>query len=65
MADDSAINMLTEEDFPANENSRYVRAEYVSLVSFAATPYWNEVNYLSNSVARSKSLSERAWSGLD
>ncbi len=58
-----AVDTLRAEDFL--DDGRYVRAQYVPLVSFAATPYWNEVNYLSNAVARSSSLSQGAWYGLD
>ena len=32
---------------------------------FVGTPYWNEVNYLSNAVARSRNLSLGAWYGLE
>lgn len=63
--DDPAVDTLTAQDFLANEDLQYIRAQYVPLVSFAATPYWNEVNYLSNAVARSSSLSQGAWYGLD
>ena len=35
------------------------------LVNFAGTPYWNEVNYMSNAMARSPSLSQGAWYGLE
>ena len=35
------------------------------LADFAGTPYWNEVNYLTNTVARTSSLDQGAWYGLD
>ncbi len=65
IADENGIDTLSAEDFFASEEMGFVRAQYVPLVSFAATPYWNEVNYLSNAVARSSSLSQGAWYGLD
>ena len=42
-----------------------MRSQYVSLVDFAGTPFWRDVNYLTNSVARTASLSQGAWYGLD
>ncbi|MCG8414605.1 MAG: DNA/RNA non-specific endonuclease [Pseudomonadales bacterium] len=65
MADDYAIETLTSADFMTSDSTGYIRAQYVPLVSFAATPYWDEVNYLSNAVARTNSLSQGAWYGLD
>ncbi len=65
VADDYAIETLTSADFMTSDSTGYIRAQYVPLVSFAATPYWDEVNYLSNAVARTNSLSQGAWYGLD
>lgn len=65
VADDRVSDTLGVEDFQAAGESGYVRAQYVPLVSFAATPYWSEVNFLTNAVARSESLSRGAWYGLD
>lgn len=65
VADDYAIETLTSADFMTSDSTGYIRAQYAPLVSFAGTPYWDEVNYLSNAVARSNSLSQGAWYGLD
>ena len=56
---------LTEEDFAKSEDIGLVRSQYASLVDFAGTPFWNEVNYLTNNIARTSSLSQGAWYGLD
>jgi len=61
----SGVATLSAQDFAGVDSLKMVRARYVPLVSFAGTPYWNEVNYLSNAVARSASLSQGAWYGLD
>lgn len=63
--DEYVGDTLAGSDFLAAEGSGLVRAQYVPLVGFAATPYWQEVNYLTNIVARSSSLSQGAWYGLD
>ena len=65
IADDYIADTLTQGDFLASEGSGFIRAHYVPLVSFAGTPYWSDVNYLTNVVARSNSLSQGAWYGLD
>ena len=52
-------------DFVDAETIGFTRALYVPLVDFAGTPYWNDVNYLTNNVARSISLNQGAWYGLD
>jgi len=41
------------------------RSAFVPLVSFAGTPYWNDVNYLTNMVPRSSALNRGAWYGLE
>ena len=65
LSDDAVAETLQASDFSTAAESGYLRAQYVPLVSFAATPYWREVNYLTNIVARSNSLSQGAWYGLD
>lgn len=65
LADDYVQDTLQNSDFEAAVDSGLIRAQYVPLVGFAATPYWQEVNYLTNAVARSSSLSQGAWYGLD
>lgn len=63
--DGYGLDTLTASDFAGAQALGIVRAQYVPLVSFAGTPYWNDVNYLSNAVARTNSLSQGAWYGLD
>ncbi|MFN3164189.1 MAG: DNA/RNA non-specific endonuclease [Pseudohongiellaceae bacterium] len=63
--DGYGLDTLTASDFAGAQALGMVRAQYVPLVSFAGTPYWNDVNYLSNAVARTNSLSQGAWYGLD
>lgn len=63
--DEFVEDTLTAIDFSDAESLGFIRALYVPLVDFAGTPYWNEVNYLTNSVARTSSLSQGAWYGLD
>ncbi|MEX2132174.1 MAG: DNA/RNA non-specific endonuclease [Pseudohongiellaceae bacterium] len=41
------------------------RTLLVPLVSFAGTPYWNEVNYLTNMVPRNPELNRGPWYGLE
>ena len=64
-ADQYVENTLRETDFQAGEASGLILAQYVPLVDFAGTPFWQDVNYLTNAVARSASLSQGAWYGLD
>ena len=63
--DDYVEDILQEVDFLGSEGLGLERSRYVSLVDFAGTPLWSDVNYLTNSVARTKSLSQGAWNGLD
>ena len=65
VSDDYVSETLTGSDFAAAEGLNMDRAQYAPLVSFAGTPYWNDVNYLTNAVARSSNLSRGAWNGLD
>ena len=65
LTDGYGLDTLTAADFAAVDELNMVRAQYVPLVSFAGTPYWSEVNFLSNAVARTASLSQGAWYGLD
>jgi len=63
--DEYVTDTLREDDFLGSESLGLVRSQYVPLLDFAGTPYWNEVNYLTNTVARTSSLSQGAWYGLD
>jgi endonuclease G len=65
VADDFVADTLEIADFFAIQEQGLVRAQYAPLVSFAATPYWSEVNYSTNAVVRTSSLSQGAWYGLD
>lgn len=65
VADNYVGDTLTDADFSTAEELGMVLAQYAPLVSFAGTPYWNDVNYLTNAVARSSNLSRGAWNGLD
>lgn len=65
VADDFVADTLEEADFFAIQEQGLVRAQYAPLISFAATPYWSEVNYSTNAVVRTSSLSQGAWYGLD
>lgn len=63
--DQYVSDTLKVADFFDSESVGLVRSQYVPLVDFAGTPYWNEVNFLTNTVARTSSLSQGAWYGLD
>ncbi|MEX0964286.1 MAG: DNA/RNA non-specific endonuclease [Pseudohongiellaceae bacterium] len=65
LVDDFVAETLTDSDFNNAEERGLTRAHFVPLVNFAGTPYWREVNYMSNAVARSRNLSQGAWYGLD
>ena len=56
---------LSEADFSSAEDAELQRAQFVALVDFAGTPYWDDVNYLTNAVARSRGLNQGAWYGLE
>ncbi len=63
--DDFVEETLTAADFSRAEAAGFTHGQFAPLVNFAGTPYWNEVNYMSNAVARSRSLSQGAWYGLE
>ena len=63
--DNYVKDTLTSEDFFDSERVNLVRSHYVSLIDFAGTPFWRDVNYLTNNIARTLSLSQGAWYGLD
>lgn len=65
VVDNFVADTLKESDFENAEELGFIRAQLVPLVNFAGTPYWRDVNYLSNAVARSQSLSQGAWYGLE
>ena len=65
LADNFVEDTLREADFIGAEEIGLSRAQFVPLVDFAGTPYWNEVNFLTNTVARSPSLNRGAWYGLE
>ncbi|MBL4580518.1 MAG: DNA/RNA non-specific endonuclease [Gammaproteobacteria bacterium] len=63
--DDFVEETLSAVDFVNAEEVGLTHAQFVPLVNFAGTPYWNEVNYMTNAVARSRNLSQGAWYGLE
>ena len=63
--DNYVEDTLAVEDFIDSESSNLVRSQYISLIDFAGTPFWRDVNYLTNSVARTLTLNQGAWYGLD
>lgn len=65
LADDYVSETLEPEDFVSASSLELNRGQYVPLVNFAATPYWQDVNYLTNAVARSNGLSQGPWYGLE
>ncbi len=65
LVDDFVEETLQESDFIDAESVGLTRSQFVPLVNFAGTPYWKEVNYMSNAVARSRNLSQGAWYGLE
>ena len=57
---------LVPEDFQsAEEGERLVLNYFAPLVSFAGTPFWEEVNYLTNMVPRNSELNRGSWYGLE
>lgn len=65
LVDDYVSETLEPADFVSASSLELNRGQYVPLVNFAATPYWKDVNYLTNAVARSNSLSQGPWYGLE
>lgn len=65
LADEFVAQTLTEADFLEADQVGLTRAQFVPLVNFAGTPYWRDVNYMSNAVARSRNLNQGAWYGLE
>ncbi len=65
MVDDFVTDTLNVSDFMNAEDSGLTQSQFVPLVNFAGTPYWNDVNFLSNVAARSRNLSQGAWYGLE
>jgi len=63
--DNYVKDTLAVEDFLDSERVDLIRSQYVSLIDFAGTPFWSDVNYLTNNIARTLSLSQGAWYGLD
>lgn len=63
--DNFISDTLDSADFMDLEDTGLVRSQYVPMVNFAGTPYWNDINYSTNVVARSSTLNQGAWYGLD
>ena len=56
---------LQAADFILPEDSNLLRSQLVPLVSFAGTPYWDDVNFMTAQVARTRSLNQGPWYGLE
>lgn len=57
---------LDEQDYQdSNSLASVERGLFVPLVSFAGTPYWNDVNYLTAMVPRNPELTRGSWYGLE
>jgi endonuclease G len=65
MADEFVAETLDASDFEGEDEDGLVLSRFVPLVNFAGTPYWNEVNFLTNIVARNSKLNQGAWYGLE
>lgn len=63
--DNFVADTLQPSDFEGAAEIGLDRSLFVPLVNFAGTPFWNDVNYLTNAVARSRNLSQGAWYGLE
>jgi endonuclease G len=63
--DNFIADTLDGSDFQELEGTGLVRSQYVPMVNFAGTPYWQDVNYATNVVARSSALNQGAWYGLE
>jgi len=64
--DPFVADTLNLEDYGNAAEELSLEAQYlVPLVSFAGTPYWRDVNYLTNRVPRNMELTRGAWYGLE
>ncbi|HAG73067.1 MAG TPA: hypothetical protein DCL66_12770, partial [Gammaproteobacteria bacterium] len=61
--DEFVDETLTASDF--TEGSEYEFARLVPLIDFAGTPFWQDVNYSTNFVPRTRNLNQGAWYGLN
>ena len=65
-ADPFVALTLDESDYLESASVAQVeRNLWAPLVSFAGTPYWNDVNYLTNMVPRNPELNRGSWYGLE
>lgn len=65
VADNFVPDTLDNDDFMELDGTGLVRSLYVPMVNFAGTPYWQDVNFTTNIVARSSALNQGAWYGLE
>jgi endonuclease G len=57
---------LQPEDFETPEQGGQIGlSAFAPLVSFAGTPFWSEINYLTNMVPRNSELNRGSWYGLE
>ena len=61
--DEFVDETLAASDF--TEGSEYEFARLVPLVDFAGTPFWQDANYSTNFVPRTRNLNQGAWYGLN
>ncbi len=66
LSDPFVADTLKPEDFePVEESGRIGLSSFAPLVSFAGTPFWTEINYLTNMVPRNSELNRGSWYGLE
>jgi endonuclease G len=65
VTDNFISKTLEVSDFEGADEQGLVLSRFVPLVNFAGTPYWTDVNFLTNIVARSSNLNQGAWYGLE
>jgi endonuclease G len=64
MSDPFIEDAMTAQDYQTlPENMQ--RQTLVPLVSFAGTPYWSDINYMTNMVPRNSELNRGSWYGLE
>ena len=57
---------LSQEDYAGGTDILNLeRNNFAPLVSFAGTPFWSDVNYLTNMVPRNPDLNRGSWYGLE
>jgi len=66
LRDPFVSDTLHPEDFEVSPEGRQIGlSSFAPLVSFAGTPFWSEINYLTNMVPRNSELNRGSWYGLE